>query len=319
MEEIKNFYKNLKEEISKYVIGREKEIKYITVALLSEGHVLLEGVPGIAKTLLAKIFAQILDLKFKRIQFTPDLLPADIIGSYVFDMKSQQFVFFEGPIFTNILLADEINRAPPKTQSALLEAMQEKQITVGGITRLLDKPFLVIATQNPLELEGTYPLPEAQLDRFMFRIVINYPNPQEEVEVIRKYGRNLEINVNPIINKGEILRFIEEVEKIHVVQDVEKYVIDVINRTRFDKRLALGASTRAAVLLIRASKALAAINGRDYVIPDDIKELLFPILNHRLVLSVEYRNISSSKQVNELYSDIKGIIEDCMKSVQVPR
>jgi len=319
MEEIKNFYKNLKEEISKYVIGKEKEIKYITVALLSEGHVLLEGVPGIAKTLLAKIFAQILDLKFKRIQFTPDLLPADIIGSYVFDMKSQQFVFFEGPIFTNILLADEINRAPPKTQSALLEAMQEKQITVGGITRLLDKPFLVIATQNPLELEGTYPLPEAQLDRFMFRIVINYPNPQEEVEVIRKYGRNLEINVNPIINKGEILRFIEEVEKIHVVQDVEKYVIDVINRTRFDKRLALGASTRAAVLLIRASKALAAINGRDYVIPDDIKELLFPILNHRLVLSVEYRNISSSKQVNELYSDIKGIIEDCMKSVQVPR
>ena len=319
MEEIKNFYKNFKEEISKYVIGREKEIKYITVALLSEGHVLLEGVPGIAKTLLAKIFAQILDLKFKRIQFTPDLLPADIIGSYVFDMKSQQFVFFEGPIFTNILLADEINRAPPKTQSALLEAMQEKQITVGGITRLLDKPFLVIATQNPLELEGTYPLPEAQLDRFMFRIVINYPNPQEEVEVIRKYGRNLEINVNPIINKGEILRFIEEVEKIHVVQDVEKYVIDVINRTRFDKRLALGASTRAAVLLIRASKALAAINGRDYVIPDDIKELLFPILNHRLVLSVEYRNISSSKQVNELYSDIKGIIEDCMKSVQVPR
>jgi len=319
MEEIKNFYKNLKEEISKYVIGREKEIKYITVALLSEGHVLLEGVPGIAKTLLAKIFAQILDLKFKRIQFTPDLLPADIIGSYVFDMKSQQFVFFEGPIFTNILLADEINRAPPKTQSALLEAMQEKQITVGGITRLLDKPFLVIATQNPLELEGTYPLPEAQLDRFMFRIVINYPNPQEEVEVIRKYGRNLEINVNPIINKGEILRFIEEVEKIHVVQDVEKYVIDVINRTRFDKRLALGASTRAAVLLLRASKALAAINGRDYVIPDDIKELLFPILNHRLVLSVEYRNISSSKQANELYSDIKGIIEDCMKSVQVPR
>lgn len=319
MEEIKNFYKNLKEEISKYVIGREKEIKYITVALLSEGHVLLEGVPGIAKTLLAKIFAQILDLKFKRIQFTPDLLPADIIGSYVFDMKSQQFVFFEGPIFTNILLADEINRAPPKTQSALLEAMQEKQITVGGITRLLDKPFLVIATQNPLELEGTYPLPEAQLDRFMFRIVINYPNPQEEVEVIRKYGRNLEINVNPIINKGEILRFIEEVEKIHVVQDVEKYVIDVINRTRFDKRLALGASTRAAVLLIKASKALAAINGRDYVIPDDIKELLFPILNHRLVLSVEYKNISSSKQVNELYSDIKGIIEDCMKSVQVPR
>jgi len=319
MEEIKNFYKNLKEEISKYVIGREKEIKYITVALLSEGHVLLEGVPGIAKTLLAKIFAQILDLKFKRIQFTPDLLPADIIGSYVFDMKSQQFVFFEGPIFTNILLADEINRAPPKTQSALLEAMQEKQITVGGITRLLDKPFLVIATQNPLELEGTYPLPEAQLDRFMFRIVINYPNPQEEVEVIRKYGRNLEINVNPIINKGEILRFIEEVEKIHVVQDVEKYVIDVINRTRFDKRLALGGSTRAAVLLIRASKALAAINGRDYVIPDDIKELLFPILNHRLVLSVEYRNISSSKQANELYSDIKGIIEDCMKSVQVPR
>jgi MoxR-like ATPase len=319
MEEIKSFYKNLKEEISKYVIGRDKEIKYITIALLSEGHVLLEGVPGIAKTLLAKVFAQILDLKFKRIQFTPDLLPSDIIGSYVFDMKSQEFIFFEGPIFTNILLADEINRAPPKTQSALLEAMQERQITVGGITRQLDKPFLVIATQNPLELEGTYPLPEAQLDRFMFRMLLNYPSFEEEMEVIRKYGKNLEINTNSIIDKNSILRFIKDVEKIHVNQDIEKYVIDIVNRTRSDKRLTLGASTRAAVLLIRASKALAAIEGRDYVIPDDIKELLFPILNHRLILSLEYRSLRNPRQITDLYSDLKTIIDDCMKSIQAPR
>ncbi|MDT7891415.1 MAG: MoxR family ATPase [Thermoproteota archaeon] len=319
MEEIKSFYKNLKEEIAKYVIGRDKEIKYITIALLSEGHVLLEGVPGIAKTLLAKVFAQILDLKFKRIQFTPDLLPSDIIGSYVFDMKSQEFIFYEGPIFTNILLADEINRAPPKTQSALLEAMQERQITVGGITRQLDKPFLVIATQNPLELEGTYPLPEAQLDRFMFRMLLNYPSFEEEMEVIRKYGKNLEINTNSIIDKNSILRFIKDVEKIHVNQDIEKYVIDIVNRTRSDKRLTLGASTRAAVLLIRASKALAAIEGRDYVIPDDIKELLFPILNHRLILSLEYRSLRNPRQITDLYSDLKTIIDDCMKSIQAPR
>src|SRR5579875_1802439 len=179
MSEIKETYTNLIKEISRFVVGREKEIKYLVISLLSEGHVLIEGVPGIAKTLLAKIFAQILDLKFKRIQFTPDLLPSDIIGSYVFDIKTQDFIFFQGPIFTNVLLADEINRSPPKTQSALLEAMQERQVTVGGITKILERPFLVIATQNPLELEGTYPLPEAQLDRFMFRILLTYPKPEE--------------------------------------------------------------------------------------------------------------------------------------------
>ncbi len=319
MSEIKETYTNLIKEISRFVVGREKEIKYLVISLLSEGHVLIEGVPGIAKTLLAKIFAQILDLKFKRIQFTPDLLPSDIIGSYVFDIKTQDFIFFQGPIFTNVLLADEINRSPPKTQSALLEAMQERQVTVGGITKILERPFLVIATQNPLELEGTYPLPEAQLDRFMFRILLTYPKPEEEMEVIRKYGKNLELDIDPIISKDDILKFMNKVNEIHVSNDVEKYVVELINNTRNDKRLALGASTRSAVFMIRASKALAAISGRDYVIPDDIKELAFPILNHRLIFSLEYRKFSGEQHFLNVYKDTSDLIEGYIKALKPPR
>jgi len=319
MKEIKEIYEALVKEISRFVVGREKEIKYLFVSLLSEGHVLIEGVPGIAKTLLAKSFAQALNLKFKRIQFTPDLLPSDIIGSYVFDIKSQEFVFFQGPIFTNILLADEINRSPPKTQSALLEAMQEKQVTVGGDTKPLEKPFLVIATQNPLELEGTYPLPEAQLDRFLFRIILSYPKTEEEIEVIRKYGKNLELEIDPIISKDEILNLIKKVEEVHVSIPVEKYVIDLISRTRKDNRLLLGASTRTAVFFIRASKALASIYGRDYVIPDDIKELAFPILNHRLILNLEYRRMSVNRQFQDAYNEIGKIIDDFLRSIKAPK
>ncbi len=319
MSEIKYFYNLILEEVSKFIIGREKEIKYLVIALLSEGHVLLEGVPGIAKTLLAKVFAQTLGLKFKRIQFTPDLLPSDIIGAYIFDMKSQDFIFMEGPIFTNVLLADEINRATPKTQSALLEAMQERQVTVSGVTRSLDRPFLVIATQNPLELEGTYPLPEAQLDRFMMRIILNYPNPEEEMEVLRRYGKNLEVNAKNVTTKDETLRMIKKLDDVHVSKDVEKYVIDIIKKSREDKRLTLGVSTRAAVLLIRACKALAAIYGRDYVIPDDVKELLFPTLNHRMILSLEYRKYAGSKKALDAYLEIGSVIEDYIKSTVPPK
>ncbi len=319
MDEVKSIFEAISQEINKFIIGREKEIKYLTIALLSESHILIEGVPGIAKTLLAKVFSQVLNLRFKRVQFTPDLLPSDIIGGYIFDMKIQDFVFREGPIFTNILLADEINRAPPKTQAALLEAMQERQATVGGITKSLDKPFFVIATQNPLELEGTYPLPEAQLDRFMFRIILDYPDSEQEEEIIRRYGKNLEIDPNLVITREEVLKLIKLVDEVHVSSDVERYVVKLIKQTRTDTRVMLGASTRAAVLLIKACKSLAAIYGRDYVIPDDVKELLFPVLNHRILPSLEYRKRAGTKKVLEAYSEIDSLIKDWITSTAPPR
>lgn len=320
VKEIRDTYIKLRDVVSNYVIGKENELKLLFISLLSRGHVLIEGVPGIAKTLLAKVFSSSLDLKFRRIQFTPDMLPSEIIGSFIFDIKSQSFIFSEGPIFTNVVLADEINRAPPKTQSALLEAMQENQVTVGGVTKKLDDIFFVIATQNPVELEGTYPLPEAQLDRFMFRIVTMYPKENEELEVLKKYSYKVDLDIQPIVSKSDIQKFIKTIEsEIYISEEVNKYILDIIKQTRNDNRLMLGASTRAAVLLAKASKCLAAINGRDYVIPDDVKELAFSILNHRLVQSLNYRRINSSGRITEMYSEIQNLIKDYLEKVIPPR
>jgi MoxR-like ATPase len=320
MKEAKELYERLKEEVSKYVIGKEKELKLLTLALLSEGHVLIEGVPGIAKTLLAKTFSLALNLEFKRIQFTPDLLPSDIIGSYIFDLRSQEFVFSPGPIFANVILADEINRASPKTQAALLEAMQERQVTVGGVTRKLDKIFLVIATQNPLEFEGTYPLPEAQLDRFMFRIITSYPDPSQELVILKKYGKNIYVEPVPVATKEEIIKLIDRISnEVYVSEEIEKYVIEIINKTRSDSRLLLGASPRAAVQLIKACKSLSAIQGRDYVTPDDVKELAFHVLNQRLIFSFEFSSLKDTRRTYEYYDKINEIINEYLKSVKPPR
>mgnify|MGYP000181291159 CR=1 FL=1 len=320
MKEVKELYERLKEEVSKYVIGKEKELKLLTIALLSEGHVLIEGVPGIAKTLLAKTFSLALNLEFKRIQFTPDLLPSDILGSNIFDIRTQEFIFSPGPIFANVILADEINRASPKTQAALLEAMQEKQVTIGGITRKLDRVFLVIATQNPLEFEGTYPLPEAQLDRFMLRIITSYPDPSQELLILKKYGKNINVEVEPIAKKEEIIKLIDKISnEVYVSEEIERYVIDLVNRTRNDKRLLLGASPRASVMLIKTCKALSAIQGRDYVIPDDVKEMAFHVLNQRLIFSFEFSSLREIRRTYEYYEKINEIINEYLRSIKPPR
>jgi MoxR-like ATPase len=255
-------------------------------AVLANGHILLEDYPGLAKTLIAKSFAVALGLNFKRIQFTPDLLPSDITGSYIYDRSQNRFELRQGPIFANIILADEINRASPKTQSALLEAMQEYQVTLEGETMVLPEPFIVIATQNPIEYEGTFPLPEAQLDRFLLKLPIGYPSPEEEQEILkrRRERRSDEFELSRVTEAGELLAMREAVEEIYVHEDIERYIVDLVNMTRQDKRVAVGASPRGSLALLKLARAQAAIAGRDYVLPDDVKRFAEPALVHRLIL-----------------------------------
>jgi MoxR-like ATPase len=255
-------------------------------AVLANGHILLEDYPGLAKTLIAKSFAVALGLNFKRIQFTPDLLPSDITGSYIYDRSQNRFELRQGPIFANIILADEINRASPKTQSALLEAMQEYQVTLEGETMVLPEPFIVIATQNPIEYEGTFPLPEAQLDRFLLKLPIGYPSPEEEQEILkrRRERRSDEFELSRVTEAGELLAMREAVEEIYVHEDIERYIVDLVNMTRRDKRVAVGASPRGSLALLKLARAQAAIAGRDYVLPDDVKRFAEPALVHRLIL-----------------------------------
>tara|TARA_B000000460_G_C21537654_1_gene403969 strand:+ start:112 stop:990 length:879 start_codon:yes stop_codon:yes gene_type:complete len=292
----------------------------LTIALLSNGHVILEGVPGIAKTLLAKSFADSLELEFKRIQLTPDMLPADITGTFVYNVKEQDFFFRKGPVFGNVILADEINRGIPKTQSALLEAMQEYQVTVEGKTHELQKPFFVIATQNPIEMQGTYPLPEAQLDRFMFRITMDLPSKKDEIDIINKFSTgDIFININSINldlkkTNNEILH------NVKLSNEIKEYIVELLAATRNDsEKILLGASPRATVHLFQASKTLAAINGRDYVIPDDVKSLLFPLLNHRLLLNPDYliKNTDPSRPYN--YDVVKKLISEISTAASPPR
>ncbi len=309
VENIRNFSNAVIREVGKVIVGKKDLIRNILIVLLCRGHVLLEGVPGVAKTELAKTFAKTLGCDFKRIQFTPDLLPSDILGSVIFDQQKAQFYLRRGPIFTNILLADEINRAPPKTQAALLESMQEFQVTIEGKTNLLNHPFMVLATQNPLEQEGTYPLPEAQIDRFMFRLIVDYPDDKEEVELLLKRSLQASADVKSIASPDIIVALQEYINRIYVDPSIIAYIKDLIVKTRNDPQILLGASPRASIVLLNSARALAAISGREYVIPDDVKNLAFNTLNHRLILrpEIELEGIS-----------IKRIIERILESTPIP-
>ena len=284
----KEFMEMLKMEISKAVVGKEDVIELLTIALLSEGHVLIEGIPGVAKTTIAKAFSNAIGLKFSRIQLTPDLLPADIIGIFYYDQKTGEWTIKHGPIFANVILADEVNRAQPKTQSALLEAMQEKQVTIEGVTHKLPEPFLVIATMNPLEHEGVYILPEAQLDRFMLKIEVGFPDKGEEIRLLKRKSRDDFWEVNPIITREELLELMKKVKEVSVSDEIIEYIYSIVSKTRSDERLLFGASPRAGEHLLYAAKASAFLDGRDYVIPDDVKKVTPAVLAHRLLLKAEY-------------------------------
>jgi MoxR-like ATPase len=273
-------------EVSKAYIGAPQVTEALLTALFAGGHVLIEGVPGVAKTTLVKAFSHTLGCSYRRIQFTPDLLPSDITGTYILDMRTNEFVLREGPIFTNVLLGDEINRAPAKTQSALLEAMQERQVTIEGETRPLDNPFIVLATQNPIEHEGTYPLPEAQVDRFLIKLVMSYPSPADEKLMLATYNRPIP-ELNALVGPADILRMQELAGGVHVAEEIFDYILALVHYTRQHRRVYLGASPRAALALLRAAKALALIRGRDFVLPDDVKALAPLVLSHRIVMTPE--------------------------------
>jgi MoxR-like ATPase len=274
--------------IERVIQGKRDVIELIVLSLLSEGHVLIEDVPGVGKTLLAKSLARSIHCEFQRIQFTPDLLPSDVTGVSVWDRERNAFVFRPGPIFTNIVLGDEINRASPKTQAALLEAMEERQVTVDGVTRALPPPFMVIATQNPIEHEGTYPLPEAQLDRFMMRLVMGYPERGKELEMLETHGiRSTFPDLDAVVSGGDVVRMTDVARRVFVSQPVKEYLVDLVEATRADPDLLLGASPRATLFLQRAARTRAAVDGRHYVMPDDVKAILRPVLIHRLILRPE--------------------------------
>jgi len=303
----KEFLEKLKAEIHNAVVGKDEVIELLAVALLAEGHVILEGVPGVAKTTIAKSFAHAIGLEFSRIQLTPDLLPADIIGTVYYDQKMAQFKIKKGPIFANVVLADEINRAQPKTQSALLEAMQEGQVTIEGRTLYLPRPFLVIATKNPLEFEGVYTLPEAQIDRFMMEIKVGYPDKEEELRMLLRKDRGEFREVRQIFTPTQILALMAQVRRVKTSEEVLQYLYEIIAKTRRDNRLLVGASPRAAEHLLYASKALAFLRGRDYVIPDDIKEMALSVLTHRLLVRAEYEleGVKSEDVVREILDEVE--------------
>ena len=304
----------VKAEIGKVIVGQNKMIDQLLVAVLSNGHVLLEGVPGVAKTISAKLLARTLSLDFSRIQFTPDLMPSDIIGTSIFDLSKSTFEFKKGPIFSNFVLIDEINRAPAKTQAALFEVMEERQITADGTTYILEKPFLVIATQNPIEQEGTYRLPEAQLDRFLFKITIDYPNLEEEIHIIQKenelQSRNKMDTIATIISQSNIIEFQELVKQVLIEPNLIEYIAKIVLNTRENAFLYLGASPRASIAILNASKGFAALRGRDFVTPDDIKEAAIPVLQHRVLVTPEreMEGITSTE-----------IIKQIVDSVEIPR
>jgi len=290
--------------------GKRNVIELMVLALVSEGHVLIEDVPGVGKTQLAKSLARTIDGEFHRIQFTPDLLPSDVTGVSIWDRNAGEFEFKAGPIFANVVVGDEINRASPKTQSALLEAMEERQVTSDGVTRALEPPFMVIATQNPLEHEGTYPLPEAQLDRFMMRVVIGYPSREKELEILDTHGvRSTFLDLEAVASLAEVSEMVDIARQVAVSSSVKNYIVDLIEGTRLHPDVMLGASPRAALFLQRISRSRAAANGRDYVMPDDIKELAGPVLEHRLGLRPEAQMRGET---------ITSVIQDVMGRIRVP-
>ena len=308
----------LKEEIAKGVIGQEEMVNSILIGLLTSGHILLEGVPGLAKTTTVKAVALAIDLNFKRIQFTPDLLPSDIIGAQIFDMKTSEFKIKKGPIFTNLLLADEINRAPAKVQSALLEVMQERQVTIADDTFKIEAPFLVLATQNPIEQEGAYSLPEAQLDRFMFKLVVSYNTKEQEYEIAKRVTMNSFEQINKAIDKNDLEELKKEVKDIHIDKELEDYIIDIIDASRNPKNYGLddlvdiihfGASPRATIDMFKAVKANAYLRGNDYVSPIDIAMLAKDILRHRIILSYE----AMAKEIN-----VDDVIQKILEKIAIP-
>jgi MoxR-like ATPase len=295
-------------EVERAIVGKRRTLELVLTGFLADGHVLLEDFPGLAKTLIARSFAQVGELRFARIQFTPDLLPSDVTGSSIFDQRTGEFVFRSGPIFTNLLLADEINRAPPKTQAALLEAMQERQVTIEGVTNPLERPFLVIATQNPIEYEGTYPLPEAQLDRFILRTSVGYPSPDDEWHVLeRRLERATdEVELDPVVGREELLAMQRAVEQVHVSESIGRYMVDVADATRASPRVQVGASPRGTLALLKLSRCRAALQGRDFVTPEDVKSVAVPALAHRLVLKPELwvQRVSPEDVVAELLDTV---------------
>lgn len=310
---VKELAQDVMKELRKAIVGLEDAINALIIATLAEGHVLIEGVPGLAKTYLAKYFAKTLNMDFKRIQFTSDLLPSDILGTMIYDRRTNEFIYRKGPIFSNVVLADEINRGAPRTQSALLEAMQERQITVEGVTYPLPRPFIVIATQNPIELEGTYPLPEAELDRFLLRIHVNHPSKDEEVEILKlKNISGEDVDINPVTDRDKIAEAIREVRGVYVDEDIMRYIVDIVRRTREDPRIFFGASTRGEVALLYASKATAAVFGYDFVTPDHVKYIAPLVLNHRILP----KNLS---KINYKINPQVEIVKEIIKTVTPPR
>ncbi len=303
-------------EVKKVIFGQDEVIREIATAFLAGGHVLLEGVPGTAKTLLAKSFSYVSDMKYKRIQFTPDMMPSDILGTNVFDMHDKKFTLLKGPVFTDVLLADEINRTPPKTQSALLEAMQERQVTIEGNRYDLGDNFFVLATQNPVEYEGTYPLPEAQTDRFLMKILIEYPSKEAEIKILKEHSADsgkpqlLEQMIEKVIKQQDMQQMRAVVEDVRVEEKIYEYIYQIIEGTRVSPRLTLGASPRAGIFLLKTAKVNALLEDRDYIIPDDVKKMAYPVLRHRLMLKPE-------TEMDMILPD--SVIEEVMAEVEVPR
>ena len=281
----------IKREISRVVVGQHEAIDLLLTAILADGHVLIEGVPGVAKTLLARLMSRLIDARFSRIQFTPDLMPSDVLGTTVFNMKSSEFEFHKGPVFSDLVLVDEINRSPAKTQAALFEVMEERQVTIDGLTHRMGSIYTIIATQNPVEQEGTYRLPEAQLDRFLFKIRMGYPSVDEEVDILKRHQDNVKLTkleeIKPVLSIDELLKMREKLQSVYVEESLLRYIATIIQQTRTSKAVYLGASPRAAVAMLNASKASALLNGRDFVTPEDIKFVTPSILQHRLILTAE--------------------------------
>jgi MoxR-like ATPase len=314
LEELNKAMFNLQAEIQKVIVGQDDMVRLIMVAILANGHVLIEGVPGVAKTLTAKLVAKSLKTGFSRIQFTPDLMPSDVLGTSIFNPGTGAFEFKRGPVFSNIVLIDEINRAPAKTQAALFEVMQEQQVTMDGITHVMNDPFMVIATQNPIEQEGTYRLPEAQLDRFLFKIIVPYPNEAEEVSILQRFHQFTENNVvnlvEPVISDEQVIQLRKLIKNVVVEEKLIQFIAKISVATRNDKAIYLGASPRATIAVLNAAKAWAALSGRDFVIPDDIIYVAKPVLRHRIILTPE-------KEMEGIPED--EVIEKIIHSLEVPR
>lgn len=314
LEALRDTVEQIKKELSTIIVGQKDFIELLIISILANGHALIEGVPGIAKTVTAKLFAKTLKTEFSRIQFTPDLMPSDILGTSVFNTKTTEFEFKKGPIFSNIILIDEINRAPAKTQAALFETMEERQATVDGTTYKMGQPFMVLATQNPIEQEGTYALPEAQLDRFLFKIKVDYPSVEEEVMILQNHhkrkGEKPQDQIKAVLTPKKLLEFKKNIHEVVVEQKILDYIANIITQTRNHPHLYLGASPRASIATLTSAKAFAAISGRDFVIPEDVKKALVPVLNHRVILTPE-REMEGMTTEN--------VVSMIMESVEIPR